>query len=127
MSPLFILQLIVQLVRDPNIVQYNDEYMITKRYIDHEFQDELFRHTKMLKEKKVITSEYDEDMNATLRPVDAVVKNKDHVLPKADPMFIPYTISEDRTGTTESVMATRLAALGARSERRFRTGRLHGL
>ena len=37
----------------------------------------------------------------------------------AAPLFVHYTISEDRTGTNESIMSERLAALGAHNERRF--------
>ena len=40
-----------------------------------------------------------------------------HREPTAESMFIRYTISEDRTGTTENLIAARLAGLGARSDR----------
>ncbi|KAL2416818.1 hypothetical protein ABEF95_005688 [Exophiala dermatitidis] len=36
----------------------DDEYIIIKRYIDHDLQDELFEHTRRLKERKLITGPY---------------------------------------------------------------------
>lgn len=51
-------------------VQHDSEYIIIKKYVDYDFQDELFEHTKMLKEKKLITTGYVKDVNITLKPKD---------------------------------------------------------
>lgn len=60
-------------------VQHNNEYIIIKKYIDHEFQDELFEHTKMLKEKKLITSGYEKEVTVTLKPTEGIFKNDDQM------------------------------------------------
>jgi hypothetical protein len=36
-------------------LQRDEEYIIIKKYIDHTLQDELFEHTRRLKERKLIT------------------------------------------------------------------------
>lgn len=36
-------------------LQKDSEYIIIKQYVDQEMQDRLFEHTRMLKERKMIT------------------------------------------------------------------------
>ena len=72
-------------------LQHNSEYIIIKKYIDNDFQDELFRHTKMLKEKKTITSGYvkDTEVTTTLRPREK----------SSDQMYLVRSKSRSRGGS----------------------------
>ena len=54
--------------------KYNSDYLIIKKYIDHNFQDELFWHTKMLRQKKYITGGFRNDVMVTLKPQENIVK-----------------------------------------------------
>lgn len=71
--------------------QHNSEYIIIKKYIDNDFQDELFRHTKMLKEKKTIASGYvkDTEVTTTLRPREK----------SSDQMYLVRSKSRSRGGS----------------------------
>jgi hypothetical protein len=58
-----------------NRFQNNSEYIVIKRYIDNDFQDVLFEHTKMIKlKRKTITSGYEKDVTVTLRPKEEVTE-----------------------------------------------------
>lgn len=63
-----------------NASQNNSEYIVIKRYVDNDFQEVLFEHTRTIKAKrKVITSGYEKDVTVTLRPrqeVTEVVKDR---------------------------------------------------
>lgn len=73
--------------------QHNSEYIIIKKYITQDFQDELFKHTKLLKEKKTITSGYVKDTTTTLRPREEIVKKKSN-----DQMYLVRSKSRSRSG-----------------------------
>ncbi|RMZ75939.1 hypothetical protein DV738_g5243, partial [Chaetothyriales sp. CBS 135597] len=57
------------------------EYIVIKRYIDEDFQDVLFDHTRTLKlkEKKLLTSAYEKDVTIKLRPATHVYKERDQL------------------------------------------------
>ena len=61
-------------------MQNNSEYIVIKKYIDNDFQEVLFEHTKTIRTKrKTITSGYEKDVTVTLRPkqeVTEVVKDR---------------------------------------------------
>ncbi|RMZ89306.1 hypothetical protein DV736_g3482, partial [Chaetothyriales sp. CBS 134916] len=59
----------------------NTEYIVIKKYIDEDFQDVLFEHTRILKlkEKKVLTSGYEKDVTVRLKPTTGVFKDKDQM------------------------------------------------
>jgi hypothetical protein len=82
-----------------NQTQHNNEYIIIKKYIDHDFQDELFEHTKMIKEKKLITTGYEKDVKVTLKPADMVMKDKDQ-------MYLVRSKSRSPAGRRRSWMFT---------------------
>ncbi|KIW99938.1 uncharacterized protein Z518_10866 [Rhinocladiella mackenziei CBS 650.93] len=54
----------------------DEEFIIIKKYIDHNLQDELFEHTRRLKERKLITGPYIKETKTitTLTPNDVVKK-----------------------------------------------------
>jgi len=58
----------------------DDNYIIIKKYISHDLQEELFEHTKMLHHRKLITGPYTKETTTTvkLKPAN-VVKDKDRM------------------------------------------------
>ena len=57
-------------------VQKDSEYIVIKQYVDQELQDQLFDHTRMLKERKMIAGPVEKDTVTTLKVRD---KNKDQM------------------------------------------------
>jgi hypothetical protein len=55
-------------------LQKDSEYIVIKQYVDQEMQDRLFEHTRMLKERKMITGPIEKDVLTTLKVRD---KRKD--------------------------------------------------
>jgi hypothetical protein len=49
---------------------------VIKQYVDQELQDRLFEHTRMLKERKMITGPIEKDTVTTLKVRD---KSKDNM------------------------------------------------
>ncbi|KEF53959.1 uncharacterized protein A1O9_09754 [Exophiala aquamarina CBS 119918] len=70
----------------------DEEYIIIKKYIDHSLQDELFEHTRKLKERKLITGPYVKETKTitTLTPNDTFVK-------KGDKMYVVREKSQTRS------------------------------
>ncbi|KAK5059914.1 hypothetical protein LTR84_009797 [Exophiala bonariae] len=70
----------------------DEEYIIIKKYIDHSLQDELFEHTRKLKERKLITGPYIKETKTitTLTPNDTFVK-------KGDKMYVVREKSQTRS------------------------------
>jgi hypothetical protein len=56
--------------------QRDEEYIIIKKYIDHALLDELFEHTRKLKEHDLITYPY---VKESPTPNDPLVKKGDRV------------------------------------------------
>jgi hypothetical protein len=48
-------------------VQTDSEYIVIKQYVDQDLQDRLFEHTRMLKERKMITGPIERDVVTTLK------------------------------------------------------------
>lgn len=80
------------LIRSVGVSQRDDQFIIIKRYIDHELQDELFEHTRKLKERKLITGPYIKETKTItkLTPNDGFVK-------KGDKMFVVREKSKSRS------------------------------
>ena len=51
-------------------IQTDSEYIVIKQYVDQDLQDKLFEHTRMLKERKVITGPIEKDVVTTLKVRD---------------------------------------------------------
>ena len=90
----------------------------------------LASYLKMVREEEIQRTVTEiKDRNGTTSPLASFLSEGDTESQQlssstptnsvADRMFVHYTISEDHTGTTESLISSRLAALGAHSERRF--------
>lgn len=50
--------------------QKDSEYIVIKQYVDQEMQDQLFEHTRMLKERKMIAGPVEKDVVTTLKVRD---------------------------------------------------------
>jgi len=60
--------------------QEDDDFIIIKKWIDNDFQDVLFEHTRKMKERKLITPGYTkESVTTTVLKPSNVVKNKDQM------------------------------------------------
>ena len=59
-----------------NLLQHNSEYIIIKKWISQDLQDELFEHTKKIKEKKLIMGPIEKDTTTILKVRD---KSKDNM------------------------------------------------
>ncbi|RVX67647.1 hypothetical protein B0A52_08176 [Exophiala mesophila] len=70
----------------------DSEFIIIKKYIDDSLQDELFEHTRRLKERKLITGPYVKETKTitTLTPNDRYVK-------KGDKMYVVREKSQTRS------------------------------
>jgi len=51
-------------------LQKDSEYIVIKQYVDQEMQDRLFEHTRILKERKMITGPIEKDVLTTLKVRD---------------------------------------------------------
>jgi hypothetical protein len=51
-------------------VQTDSEYIVIKQYVDQDLQDRLFEHTRMLKERKMITGPVERDVVTMLKVRD---------------------------------------------------------
>lgn len=51
-------------------VQTDSEYIVIKQYVDQDLQDKLFEHTRMLKERRMITGPVEKDVITTLKVRD---------------------------------------------------------
>ena len=51
-------------------VQTDSEYIVIKQYVDQDLQDKLFEHTRMLKERRMITGPVEKDVVTTLKVRD---------------------------------------------------------
>lgn len=60
------------------------EYIIIKKYIDNTFQDELFEHTRRLKERKLITGPYVKET----KTITTLTPNDHSYVKKGDKMYI---------------------------------------
>ena len=58
------------------MLQKDSEYIVIKQYVDQEMQDRLFEHTRMLKERRMITGPVEKDVVTTLKVRD---RSKDHM------------------------------------------------
>ncbi|EXJ94102.1 hypothetical protein A1O1_02495 [Capronia coronata CBS 617.96] len=61
----------------------DDEYIIIKKYIDHTLQDELFEHTRRLKDRKLITGPYIKETKVVTK-----LSPNDHVRKGGDKMYV---------------------------------------
>lgn len=79
-------------INSSRATQRDEEYIIIKKYIDHGLQDELFEHTRKLKERKLITGPYIKETKTitTLTPNDTFVK-------KGDKMYVVREKSQTRS------------------------------
>jgi len=57
-------------------LQTDSEYIVIKQYVDQDLQDKLFKHTRMLKERKMIAGPVEKDVITTLKVRD---KSKDQM------------------------------------------------
>ena len=57
-------------------LQKDSEYIVIKQYVDQDLQDRLFAHTRMLRERKMITGPIEKDTVTTLKVRD---KTKDQM------------------------------------------------
>ncbi|KAJ9501453.1 hypothetical protein LTR67_000265 [Exophiala xenobiotica] len=60
------------------------EYIIIKKYIDNTFQDELFEHTRRLKERKLITGPYVKET----KTITTLTPNDHSYVKRGDKMYI---------------------------------------
>ncbi|KIW13701.1 hypothetical protein PV08_08892 [Exophiala spinifera] len=60
------------------------EYIIIKKYIDNTFQDELFEHTRRLKERKLITGPYVKET----KTITTLTPNDHSYVKKGDKMYV---------------------------------------
>ena len=51
-------------------VQADPDYIVIKQYVDQDLQDKLFEHTRMLKERRMITGPVEKDVVTTLKVRD---------------------------------------------------------
>jgi hypothetical protein len=51
-------------------VQTDSEYIVIKQYVDQDLQDKLFEHTRMLKERRMITAPVERDVVTALKVRD---------------------------------------------------------
>ena len=51
-------------------LQTDSEYIMIKQYVDQDLQDKLFEHTRMLKERRMITGPVEKDVVTTLKVRD---------------------------------------------------------
>jgi hypothetical protein len=58
------------------VVQKDSEYIVIKQYVDQDLQDQLFEHTRTLRERKMIVGPVEKDTITTLKVRD---KSKDQM------------------------------------------------
>jgi hypothetical protein len=46
-------------------VQVDSDYIVIKQYVDQDLQDKLFEHTRVLKERRMITGPVEKDVVTT--------------------------------------------------------------
>lgn len=58
--------------------QHNDEYIVITKYIDLDLQEELFEHTRRLRDRKLITGPYIKETETitTLAPDEGYIKKR---------------------------------------------------
>ncbi|ETI20887.1 hypothetical protein G647_07230 [Cladophialophora carrionii CBS 160.54] len=71
----------------------DDEFIIIKRYIDHSLQDELFEHTRRLKERKLITGPYVKET----KTITTLTPNTKGFVKKGDKMYVVREKSRTRS------------------------------
>ncbi|KIW63833.1 hypothetical protein PV04_08805 [Phialophora macrospora] len=71
----------------------DDEFIIIKKYIDHSLQDELFEHTRRLKERKLITGPYVKET----KTITTLTPNTKGFVKKGDKMYVVREKSRSRS------------------------------
>jgi hypothetical protein len=73
--------------------QRDEEFIIIKKYIDHSLQDELFEHTRRLKERKLITGPYVKET----KTITTLTPNDRKYVKKGDKMYVVREKSRSRS------------------------------
>lgn len=71
----------------------DEEFIIIKKYIDHSLQDELFEHTRRLKERKLITGPYVKET----KTITTLTPNTKGFVKKGDKMYVVREKSRTRS------------------------------
>jgi hypothetical protein len=73
--------------------QRDEEFIIIKKYIDHSLQDELFEHTRRLKERKLITGPYVKET----KTITKLTPTESKFVKKNDRMYVVREKSRSRS------------------------------
>ncbi|KIW98306.1 uncharacterized protein Z519_01890 [Cladophialophora bantiana CBS 173.52] len=71
----------------------DEEFIIIKKYIDHSLQDELFEHTRKIKERKLITGPYVKET----KTITTLTPNEHGFVKKGDRMYVVREKSKSRS------------------------------
>jgi putative AlgH/UPF0301 family transcriptional regulator len=69
-------------------VQTDSEYIVIKQYVDQDLQDKMFEHTRMLKERMMITGPVEQDVVTTLKVRDQRKDQTEVILQNGEDMTL---------------------------------------